>query len=288
MAKNHFGKKCRFFETEKQGHATAISRQLACEGAGLIVCAGGDGTINEVVNGLFEDRRLINPHIELGIVDFGSGSGFAQSTGIPQNMDEQVDLIVNAAPTLTDIGLCTFSANGRPSKERYFISECQVGIGSAVVQRTGSKYKILGGKAAFGLAAMMEIIHSRVYELTLEFKNSTLSDQVIGIVIGNGHACGGGMRLTPMATIDDGKLDLLVIHEMDRITQLSEFLKIYSGNHIRSTHFSYHRITGLKITSENDLPVETDGELVGRLPVEIKVIPRVLKIRNRSMIKKQL
>jgi len=277
--KARFGDDYRLSITENKGNATTIASEISKNGIPLIICAGGDGTINEVVNGLFDSGSLINPDIELGIVDCGTGGGFAESIGLPDALSEQIDLIFNTPGKLIDLAQCTCLDNNSSRLERLFVSECQIGLGSAVVSQVQNRHKIWGGKVAFGYVALKEVFKSRKYPMNVHYNGTNIEEELVGIVVGNGHSCGGGMKLTPAAKINDGALDLLVMHNMNIPELIRQFMKIYSGSHIKSDRFTYEQTDYVKIDSEMDVLVETDGELLGTLPVVIKVVPKCLKVK---------
>jgi len=277
--KYRIGDDYRIYTTKKQGDAINLAARISSEDIPLIICAGGDGTINEVVNGLFDQEKLINPEIELGIINCGTGSGFAQSLCLPDTLSDQIDLILNAQGKSIDLGHCTFLDKDGAKAARFFVSECQLGIGSAVVSKVNSKHKNWGGKIAFGYITLKEVFKCTKYPMKISYNGTDISGNMIGIVIGNGNACGGGMKLTPSARINDSLLDLLVMHEMNIPELVRQFTKIYSGTHIKSDRFTYVQTSTIRIGSEVDVLVETDGELLGTLPVEIKVIPKSLKVK---------
>jgi len=274
-----FGDEYRVSITENKGNATAIAAEISKNGTPLIICAGGDGTINEVVNGLFDSGSLINPDVELGIVDCGTGGGFAQSIGLPDSLSEQIDFIFNTDGQLIDLAQCTCLDHNATRVERFFVSECQIGLGSAVVSQVQPKHKIWGGKVAFGYVALKEVFKSRKYPLNVQYNGTNIEEDLVGIVVGNGYSCGGGMKLTPAAKVNDGTLDLLVMHNMNIPELLRQFMNIYSGSHVKSNRFTYEQTDNVKIDSDLDVLVETDGELLGTLPVEIRVVPKCLKVK---------
>ena len=275
----HFGKNYSISITNDKEDASAIASEISDNGIPLIVCVGGDGTINEVVNGLYKSGKLINPEIELGVIDCGSGRGFSQSIGLPKSFSEQFNLILNARGKLLDLGKCIYTNDNGIKTDRLFVSECQIGIGSAVVSEVQDKHKFWGGKIAFGYVALKEVLKSRKYNLSVQYNNTVIKEKLVGVVIGNGHSCGGGMKLTPSAKVNDGILDLLVIHDMKIPELIRQFSKIYSGSHINSGRITYEQSDNIKIESDLGVMVETDGELLGKLPVEIKVVSKCLKVK---------
>jgi YegS/Rv2252/BmrU family lipid kinase len=278
-----FGADYTLHVTHAPSDATRIAREVSAAGARLIVAAGGDGTVQEVVNGMLRGRVPVNPSCTLGILDFGTGRGLAQTLVLPVSYLEQLDLIVHTAALPVDVGLVSFLNTDGKHCSRFFVSECQIGIGSAVAERVHSGYKLLGGRTGFGMVAMVQSICYRANIIKLQLDDQVpVAEKLIGLVIGNGSYCAGGMRLTPSARPDDGYLDVLCIHEMSVPSRLLNFPKIYSGRHIHSKHFTICQSRKIRLASYETLQIEADGELLGRLPCEVEILPAILKIKYKS------
>jgi diacylglycerol kinase (ATP) len=275
-----FGKNYLLTETSGQGNASILARDAAKEGAGLIIAVGGDGTVNEVINGLLLYRKPVNDKCELGILNSGSGSGLAQTLGLPVSISDQLDVIFNSAANPMDVGFVNYKDVNDHSCERLFVSECQVGLGGSVVSQVGMNLKHFGGRIAFGSVALSHLFHYRASQITMTHDHQQPeSKKLIGVTIGNGIYCAGGMRLTPDAHTDDGLLDVLQIHEMSLVKRFLNFGKVYSGCHIRSPHFSISQAKAISIGSEQPVWIETDGELLGKTPCRIGIIPGAIKVR---------
>jgi diacylglycerol kinase (ATP) len=277
---NRFGKNYLLMETTGQGDATIFAREISEKGASLIIAVGGDGTINEVLNGLFLNRKPVNDQVELGIINSGSGSGMAQTMGLPESISDQLDMICNSTAKPMDVGIVRYKGTNDSPCERLFISECQVGIGGSVVSHVGMKLKHFGGRIAFGSVALSHLFHYKASKMTMILDQQPAeSKKLIGVTIGNGIYCAGGMRLTPNARTDDGFLDVLQIHEMSLLKRFMNFGKVYSGDHIHSNYFSISQAKEISIDSEQPVWIETDGELLGKTPCEIGIIPGAVKVR---------
>ena len=151
-----FGNNYTLTETHFVGEATMLSRNAIANGTGLIIAIGGDGTIQEVVNGFFNDGMFINPQCELGIIDCGTGSGLTQSLNLPASLENQIDLICEEKTCAIDVGRIIYCNHESKREPRIFVSECQLGIGSAVVEGVQSKHKRFGGAFAFGSVGLSE------------------------------------------------------------------------------------------------------------------------------------
>jgi len=266
--------------TATRDEATGITRRALKNGAGLIVAVGGDGTINEVVNGFFNGREPLNPECELGIINCGTGGGYAKTLNLPGSLEDQISLILRPHSLMLDVGHISFmDPDGRKSS-RLFVNECQVGIGSTVAAKTGKRVKKLGGTLAFGITAAIQAVLFRPMTINLQFDNESASDfRLIGLVAGNGVECAGGMRLTPDARLNDGLFDVLSIHEMNVLNRLISFPKIYSGQHINGKEFSLKKCRSLRIRSDISITLEADGEIIGSSPFDLEMIPSAIRVK---------
>jgi diacylglycerol kinase (ATP) len=266
--------------TKDKDDATSITMKAISDHAAIIVAVGGDGTINEVINGFFENEKLINPSCELGIINCGTGKGLASSLKIPVPIDRQIDLLLGSSHIEPDIGFISCRNKSGEVVKRFFINECQIGIGSKVASIVGRKFKMLGGRIAFGLAATILAMTVKAVEVEISFNEGTFEEYyLIGLVVGNGTECAGGMKLTPFARMDDGLFDVLLINEMGHFKRLMNLPKVYSGTHLNSDSFSIRRCKSLRIRSKHSILLEADGEILGYSPCEINIVPSAFKVK---------
>ena len=274
------------YETRRALDATEAARAAVLAGADLIVAVGGDGTIQEVVNGMLESGRPLRTGCELGIIRAGTGCGFADSFGLPPGLAAQCAALGNGTARSVDVGLASFSRPARKPGKRYFINECQAGLGGEVVKRVRSGNKKLGGLLVFGLKTLAVSLTypNRRMDVALD-GGAAVSGPFLGIIAANGNSMAGGMRLAPAARIDDGLLDVLLMHGQSVRGRLADFPKIYSGRHIGSPDFTCVRARVVEIGSDEDVSFEADGELLGGLPVRVEVLPGALRVRSASPAK---
>jgi diacylglycerol kinase (ATP) len=247
----------------------------------LVVAIGGDGTIQEVVNGMFSNGHLINPECKLGIIDCGSGHGFAQSLGLPASMETQMEILKSGDCRTIDLGKVSYRDDDGELRHRYFVNECQLGIGASVVRRVQHQHKRLGGTLAFGVGVLETVFEhdNQTIALTMDQKEP-IEGRVTGIVVANGAFTGGGMKLAPTARLNDGTLKVLVMHDLSIVQRLQSFPRIYTGAHLQMSHFSYHEMTSLHVESGESVRVEADGELLGETPCLVEAIPSVLQVQS--------
>ncbi|MGD0783385.1 MAG: diacylglycerol kinase family protein, partial [Candidatus Aminicenantales bacterium] len=240
--------------TSRPLEAADMARAAVEAGCGLIIAAGGDGTIQEVVNGFFREGAVLNPACRLGVINAGTGRGFAQSLGLPGDLNGQCRVLAGGCTRPLDIGRAEFTAADGTMDRRYFVNECQAGIGGDVVRAVGAAGKKLGGRAAFGLSTLAAAwrVPNRIVTVSVD-GGSPRTGSFLGIVAANGSAMAGGMKLLPSADTADGRLDILFMGAQSRLQRFRNFPKIYSGRHLDSPHFGLTRGARLFLSSESEV-----------------------------------
>ena len=268
--RREFGAELFCHVTRSAGDAEILARKAVRAGCDTLIAVGGDGTLQEVVNGFFENGRSVNPECRLGIIGSGTGRGFPLSLRLPKSLEEQIKVIRRDRVKRVDVGRITYRNIRGFKLDRYFINECQAGIGGEVVKRVQNNHKRLGGLLAFGSVTVRTALQYRepVIRVTIDNK-SVIEDRALGIVVANGEFTGGGMNLAPGADLSDGWFNVLIIHAQSVPQRLRNFPLIYSGKHINSPKFSYCKAKHLKIESTQNVDLEADGELLGYLPCTI-------------------
>lgn len=266
--------------TKEKDDATFITRRAILGGASMIIALGGDGTINEVVNGFFSEGRSLNPLCELGIINCGTGGGFARTLRLPRRTDQQIEQLLRPRNKVLDLGQISYQDLSGTIQKRLFANECQIGIGSKVASAVGKKSKYFGGRIAFGFSAALLALSMKPLKLSLGFDNDPFQElDLIGLVIGNGTECAGGMKLTPDAKLCDGFFDVLSMNDMRITERMLNLSKVYSGKHILSPYFSIKRCKKLRIRSDNEIFMEGDGEILGNSPFEVEILPAAIKVK---------
>ncbi len=267
-------------ETQGVSDGIKLSQQAALEGAGLMVVIGGDGTINEVVNGLMLAGETCRSICELGIINCGSGGDLARTLALPSRIKEQGSIIFKRPAHNVDLGLVACQGENGLIQKRYFANECSVGISGSVVASMNGSSKTMGARLAFALASVAQIFKYQSKHMQIKLDDQhPVSQQMLGLVVGNGRFAGGGMQLTPGAKIEDGLLDVLCMKNMSIANRLLVFSKVYKGSHIDSKFACYQKASTITVESKGLPWIETDGELIGKTPCEIGIVPGAVKIR---------
>ena len=255
---------------------TSFVRQALRAGARTIVAVGGDGTINEVVNGFFLNDAPVAPGAVLGLIPAGSSSDLARALGIPNGV-EAVDLLTEGRTLAVDVGRACFSGPAH-LPVRYFLNNADVGIGARVAAG-GARFKRLGGRAAFALSSMREVLDPRPWRGTLAVDDGEpQSVEATTVVLALGPYTAGGMNVAPGAKMEDGLFDIVTIGAMAPRELLANLPRVYAGTHLSHPAVSHARGRAARIEPEGEPLVELDGEIAGAGAVEFRVLPGAMPV----------
>lgn len=269
--------------TKEPGDATRLTREALDSGAGAVVAVGGDGTINEVVNGFFEGDRPVAPDALLGILPFGTGGDFRKTIPLPRDTREAARVLASRKSRVIDVGhLELTGADGRPLR-RIFINIASFGMSGLVDEYVNKASKRLGGRLSFMLAtarAGLSYENQRV-RLVFDDDDSAPADLTINTVaVANGRYFGGGMFVAPQAELDDGQFDVVALGDMGKLDFLRHGRKIYAGTHLGLDKVSQRRARLVRAEPVGGEPVrlDVDGETPGVLPATFRVLPAALRL----------
>jgi len=261
--------------TEAPGHAIELAKSAVSKGYKLVVSVGGDGTINEIVNGIYAAGGMKD--IELGIIGTGTGSDYIRTIGISRHYQESCHHLMNPMKKSVDLGLVEFINNGQTTK-RIFANFAGLGFDAEVVKTTTKKYKNLGGKPAYlmGLLSTFATYNNRNIHITLN--GQTEDRKVCTIVMSNGKYGGGSMLIAPEADPSDGLFDVLIIGDVSKLDLLWSLPRIYRGTHLTHPKVTLKRTKEVTISSDTKMSIQADGDLIGEAPARFVVLPSALNI----------
>lgn len=277
-----FIREFKFEFTEKPLHATELTRTAIKEGTELVIGVGGDGTMNEIANGFFEDRRIINPETTLGVVPAGTGCDLTKSLNIPSGLRDALKVITEASSVRMDVGRVRFRSNAGGEEERFFLNVADFGLGGEVVRRVNERR--LQRKASSYVrclvTTMVQYRNKRV-RIRVDGQNLPEGEYLIGAVA-NGKIFGKGMKVAPGARLDDGLFDSVLVRGFKFLEFCRHGWKLMNGSHI--THPKVTVVRGSKVEAwpegNEDVLLELDGEQLGRLPAVFEIFPRNLLIKG--------
>jgi YegS/Rv2252/BmrU family lipid kinase len=266
--------------TEAPLHATSLTRQALKDGFELVVALGGDGLINEVVNGFFDDGRPVNSEGVLGILPFATGADFVKTVGIPRTFREAAKRLNGHSTSLCDVGLISSDGLDGKSVVRYFINVAECGVGAEVVDRVNRTTKRFGGRASFTWSILKTMTFYRNKTISYSIDKSQETETCINnLIVANGRFFGAGLQPAPEAKLDDGLFDVAVIGDIGFVTGAKNLGKLRDGTYLKLPYVSFSRGKSVSAQCAERVLIEADGEVIGRLPATFDLLPAAIRIR---------
>jgi YegS/Rv2252/BmrU family lipid kinase len=266
--------------TTRPLEATEIAQRAVKESRPVVVAVGGDGTLNEVVNGFFRNGAPIPTASKLAMVPLGTGGDFRRTLRIPLDTKAAIQIISNGLPRRLDAGCVTYRDHDGTTGVRHFINIADAGYGGEVVHRVNRSTKRLG-PASFTVTALLALASYENKPMTVTIDGNTRElARAQQVVIANCQYFGGGMRMAPMADPSDGYLDLILVGDVNLLETVRGLGKIRSGTHLAAGNpkWSHQRARRVEVTSEVPVRVDVDGEQPGFLPAVFEIVPGALNV----------
>jgi YegS/Rv2252/BmrU family lipid kinase len=245
--------------------------QAAAEAQGsLLVVIGGDGTVNEIANG------VAGTDAELAVLPCGTGQDFGRTHGLPSSFDDAVRVALGGEPRTIDLGRVELEDGA----SRLFANVGSAGMSGAVARRANTMSKRLGGRATFFYALTREFLAWQNTHVVVELTDGARREGPMhDVIVANGNWHGGGMKLAPDARQDDGAFDVVTIGDVNKLDFLTTAPKLYSGRYLSHPKVELLRSPSLTISAADPLPLEVDGEPIGATPARFEVVPAALRLR---------
>jgi len=270
--------------TEKAMHAADLTREALRKGHDRIIAVGGDGTVNEVVNGFFHPARPgepaipIRPGAMLALLPRGTGGDLRRSIGLDGDLASCAARLKGECAAV-DVGRVDYVTDNGKAASRYFMNVGEVGVGARVVEIANRSSKRLGGKMTFMLASLRALAGWRDLRIRVSFDGGPVEElTVTTLAIANGKYFGGGMMVAPEARLDDGQFHVTIWSGYG----LSDFVfkggSMYDGSHVnlKGTRTRTARTVRVEAAEDDPVGIEVDGERLGHLPATFTLIPGAL------------
>lgn len=249
--------------TNAPGHAIQLARRAAETGAQIVVAAGGDGTCNEVANG------LLGTSARMGVIPLGTGNDFARHVGIPGDLRQAVETLVRGRAKRIDLGM----VNGR-----YFVNIAGCGLDAAVAQRVNQGFRYLRGTAAYVAALLQTLYTFRPTQMRVTVDGQRWEERAFLCTVANTDSYGGGMRIAPDASVEDGLLDVCVAGAVSKLELLWVFPRVYRGAHVTHPRFYLWKGRYVQVETDPPVPVLVDGDVLGSTPAVFTVHAQALEV----------
>jgi YegS/Rv2252/BmrU family lipid kinase len=266
------------FFTDRRLHASIIARNKIKEGYSRIIVIGGDGTMNEVINGVFAQKRVHTTEVMLGMISVGTGNDWARTFNIPSDYEGAVRTIKEQKTFIQDAGLVSYLRNGKEWK-RYFINIAGMGFGARVVERANrSKEKGKSSTALYFYNIFYSLLQYRSRKAVIQIDGTAFNRKIFLLNVGIGKYNGGGMIPVPHAIADDGLYSITLIRKIGKLNVLANLKKLYNGTIITHSKVETYMARSVQIDDASKLRIETDGESLGHGPVSFEIIPRSVRV----------
>jgi diacylglycerol kinase (ATP) len=269
----HLGLEGETLFSERPGHLTELARSAVGGGAALVVAVGGDGTLNEVVNG------IAGRDVDLATIPLGTGMDFVRTYGIPTRFEDAVRVALTGNTRTIDAGRVHYRTWDGDDATRWFANVGSVGMSAAVARRANAMSKALGGRVTFFYALVRVFLEWENTEVAVTLDDGERRGRMHDVILANGQWHGGAMWLAPDAQPDDGLFDVVLIGDVNRIDFLTTAPKLYKGKHVGHPKVEVVRSATVGVDAQEHLPIEVEGEQVGTTPARFEIVGGALRIR---------
>lgn len=262
---------CDISATKGPFHAKEIAYESCLKGYDIIVAAGGDGTVNEIVNGMMEARRITDHQTKLAIYPAGTVNDFGSYLKIPKQLEDFALMLHQKQSRVIDVGL---------AGDRYFLNVAAAGLLADVAHKVSSDAKTFLGRFAYYLEGIKEFPKQLIQPITVQLKmgSSVEEKEILFFILANSPQVGGFKNMASEAKINDGLLDLILIENSQLKDMAALFILLLQGNHINHPNIHYLQVQEFSISCQQELVVDVDGECCGNLPMSFKVQKGALDI----------
>jgi len=268
-----------FAYTKGSLHAMSLAREALGRGHDRIIAVGGDGTLNEVLNGFFDEGEPCCTGAALAYIPSGTGADFSRTLGFHgRSIDEHIERLLCAPVTAVDCGEVRFVSAKGEETNRLFINESSLGFSANTADAVNRASKHFKGRLPFliGVVRCLSTLRNPLLRISVEGE-LVHEEPTLLVAVANGKYFGGSMMIAPNAEIDDGLLDIIVISAMSRLTLLRKIKSIYSGQHLDEPEVTALRGKTVHINAVNDeVLLEMDGEQPGKLGADYRIAKKTI------------
>jgi YegS/Rv2252/BmrU family lipid kinase len=265
-----------------------LAVQACRKGITFIIACGGDGTISEVANGILNSGK----DVELGILPSGTGGDFRRTLEIPSQSRTAARILRTGRARRIDVGRVSFVAENGEETTRYFLGVASCGLSTKVIERVKRERSNwlptntphwLGGRATFGASLIQTAMRSQATEIVVKLDESHERHlSVVNFCVANARYFGGGMKIAPSAKLVDGKFDVVSVGDLSVLKIMTSAPRLYLGSHLSMSEVSHTLAKKVIVRASNrneEVALEIDGELPGRLPATFQIVPQALRVR---------
>jgi len=253
-----------FFLSQYAGSAEELAKKAKDNGFQAVIACGGDGTVNEIVNG------IIGTGVTLGIIPMGTGRDLAHNLDIDMNIANAIDIISKGGLKSMDLVM----VNGG----RYYLGVGGIGFDSEVNRWVNKRFCFFKGRFIYTLASLVRVPGFKYKRVKIKLDNESFDGEILLAAFGNTKSYGGGMHITPNADINDGLLDICIIGKINKFKLLYMFPKVFKGTHTEIPEVRNYRSRCVSVESDIPLDFYGDGQFICKTPFSLEVLPKALNV----------
>lgn len=262
--------------TTKAGDALLLTKTAISKGTDYVVAVGGDGTINEVVNGIMKSKSPKKPI--LAILPLGRGNDFVRSFQVGKGLDQLHNTIIRGNSVQVDVGNLNFTGLNGNSESRYFINIADVGIGGVVTEIVSSSRRLFNAQLTYTIAILRSLFKFTYQEMKVRADNFSFEGDVMSLCMANGKYFGSGLCIAPKADLFDGMAEIVILEKISLWEFFRHLSKVRRGELIKHPKVYYLQTTTCNISSPEPCPLDLDGEFVGYTPIEMQMLPAAIRV----------
>lgn len=266
------------FETRTRHDAVFLASKAVEKGYSLILAAGGDGTVNQVLNGVIKGREKDPSLPIIGVIPIGSGNDFARTIKVTTNVNDLMNLITSGKYTQADVGKIQYQTIQGEKDHSYFINVADAGMGPEVVRRVMDSDRIFGAGVAYYAAILSTFSNYKPMDVQVKAEQWEWHGKLNTLAIGNGKYYGHGLCIAPDAIINDGVFSTFICGDASKAEFIWHSSKLKTEKKIAHPKVRYDTARHLELTSGQPCLIEADGELLGMLPATVDIIPNKIKV----------
>lgn len=270
--------KVKLLFTEKADQSVELARNAVAQGTDYLIAVGGDGTLNEVMNGLMQNPEEVRKKVIFGMIPAGSGNDFAKTMGVENNLEELKKNIAQDNTVAIDLGLLKFKTEEGQDLQRYFINIADIGIGGLVAQILHESPRVFGSKVRYMVGIVKGFLKFKHQPIKFTYDGGEWEGKAMSLCMANGKWFGSGMGIAPQADPTDSKMQLVLLGEVKLIDYIKNLSTIQKCKNVQHPHVHYMDSATCIIEALGDpCPIDMDGEFVGYTPVVMQTKPAEIR-----------
>ncbi len=265
------------FETLTVNDAISLASKAVDKKFDVILAAGGDGTLHQVLNGILNGREQSKDLPILGVIPIGTGNDFARSIKADKNVDRLLALLKNFKPKQVDVGKIFYTSINKETDLRYFINVADIGMGPEVIKKVMTSNRNFGSAITYYFAILSTFFHYKVMTVDVKADDWKWSGKLRTLAVANGNYYGHGMNIAPDALPNDKVFDVFIAGNVSALFFMLKSHLLKQGKEVKHPEVLYRKTTTIEFTSESPCSIEADGELLGVLPARIEMMKETIR-----------